>query len=275
MSAFSGFPGTLTGSGGAGGNGGSGGNGGAGGNGGSGGNGGAGGNGGTADAGGGTDAGGGADAAVGDASADGPVSGCTSIYDGTYTGMFNFAYDTAYDMNGNPTASTSGSISLSLTMHCVVSLPQGIFMTVTNVASSEPTFGCPAPGCVLPETGSNGGVSLPATAPTGPSNVSPAGTGVSLTFPNGAQISTSGSAGDLSVSASGMTLSNGPASTGPTWFANDPTGMCLSEHPGGLAPAGCCVSVPYQACDAMGDCHMTDADSCTRYTSWSLTKTGP
>jgi len=220
---------------------------------------------------------GGTDAGSAAAAPDGPAYSCTSIYDGTYSGTLNFAYDTAYDMNGNPTAATVSSLYLSLTMHCYVNSPLGTAMTVTNAVSTEPAFGCASPGCI-PQgmMGLNGAVGLPAMAPTGPSNPSAAGMGIDVTFPSGSRVYTSNGAGELSVSAGGTTLSSSStAPTNQTWSIEDASNRCISEHTGAQPNGGCCVLVPYQVCNSAGSCQILNAESCTRYTSWSLTKMGP
>ena len=163
-------------------------------------------------------------------SGGGGVTGCPSDYDGNYIGEFKYIY---YVKGQDETYSpVEGGFQLTLTLKCLVTAGGSTVLNITKAVCSDPNFGCQLGGCVpVSPTIAN----LPAAPPTTPSNLSTAGQGIVLFFPNGSTILTNNNPGALNVTTSGRILSNSldPAIQNSTWTASGGNFPSSSVPPGG------------------------------------------
>ncbi len=170
-----------------------------------------------------------------------PGPGCPSMYDGTYFGQFTYEWESGSPDDENRQVITD-SVAVNITFECVATAAGSTVLFVTKVVADDPFFGCQMDGCT-PLMGSVG--TFPEEAPTSPSNVSQNGHGIAILFPNGTSLATTNSAGSLSVSMDGRTLSNSlaPEIINQTWVAGS-----------GFPPA------------------QQDGTPLTKFKSWSLSK---
>lgn len=136
--------------------------------------------------------------------------GCPSIYDGSYFGQFVYTSET-----GDPPVSSTSSFNLTVELECLSVTSAAATLVVTHATASHAYFGCGVGGCT-PKTGSV--ALLPAEPPANPSNPSGTGHGLIVYFPNGVVLGTENSAGALTVTSDGRTLSSALDST-RTWSA--------------------------------------------------------
>lgn len=136
--------------------------------------------------------------------------GCPSLYDGSYFGQFVYTYEA-----GDPPVSATSSFDLTVELRCLSVTSAATTLLVTHATASHAYFGCGVGGCT-PQTGSV--ALLPAEPPTNPTNPSGTGHGLVVYFPNGVVFGTENSAGALTVTSDGRTLSSSLESTS-TWSA--------------------------------------------------------
>jgi hypothetical protein len=136
-----------------------------------------------------------------------PGLGCPSIYDGTYAGAYSYRY---LDMS-MPPMEVKGSISVSVTLECVVGAAGTVVLNVSSATVSHPAFGCTS-ACV-PQ------MSSVASLPSSPEAPSMPGHGIILSFPNGSRLTTANAAGEMTASADGRTLSSHPSVANRAWTA--------------------------------------------------------
>ncbi len=160
----------------------------------------------------------------------GGTTGCNSCYNGNYIGEFKYVYYVK-DANNNYNP-VEGGFQLTLTLKCLATAAGSTVLNVTKAVCSDANFGCQLGGCapVSPTV-----ATLPASPPTTPSNLSTAGQGILLFFPNGATIMTNNGAGALNVTTSGRILSNSldPSFQNSTWTASGGSFPSSSVPPGG------------------------------------------
>jgi hypothetical protein len=137
-----------------------------------------------------------------------------SVYEGTYIGIFTYEYE-EYGDNSNPPKTVTGGFRLTITLSSPITAGGLTVLQITHASCSDPFFGCQM-GCTpnYPSV-----ATLPADPPTTPLHPSAAGMGIAIFFPNGATLGTANSAGALSVSFEGRTISNSldPAIQNGTW----------------------------------------------------------
>jgi hypothetical protein len=163
-----------------------------------------------------------------------------SIYDGTYSGMFNYEYQKRSNLDENWSQETGvwipSAFMLTLTFKTAEVTAEYISLEITNVICSDQNFGTGLSG-VTPVTDSDTWVYLPAIIPTAPLNPSKAYMGINIKFLNYAllqaptlTLSGDASQGFLSVSSDGRVLSNSldPAIQDWTWLASTPSGIFLT-----------------------------------------------
>jgi hypothetical protein len=172
----------------------------------------------------------------------GSISGCPSIYDGTYIGMFAYQYETEGPM---PTTGT-GSFNVTITLECLGVAGGMASLEVTHANASHPYFDCDVGGCT-PDFGSV--ALLPEDPPTTPSNPSFGGAGLMIIFPNQIVLGTANLPGELNVTSGGMTLSNALSVGGMAWSAASSSVSSVSAFP-------------------------NDGTRITSWDSWSMTKSG-
>jgi hypothetical protein len=157
--------------------------------------------------------------------------GCPSVYDGTYMGQFVYVYyKKGADGNYSP---VQDSFQLTLTLKCLATANGSTTLQVTSANCSDPNFGCQVSGCT-PLFGLSA-AALPASPPTTPFNLSQAGQGIVIFFPNGASITTQNIAGALNVTTGGRILSNSldPSIQNNTWVGMGGNFPSSSVPPGG------------------------------------------
>ncbi|MBI4188700.1 MAG: hypothetical protein HY529_05800 [Chloroflexi bacterium] len=181
-----------------------------------------------------------------------PAARLLSIYDGTYTGTFNYEYQ-VYRTNekGDGWVAVSGWIpaSFSLTVTLTYkSISSGMVnLDITKITCSDPAFGTGPDGITPVDIPSQPRIvklplSTPATHEIG---------GFEIYFPNGARLRTPETSNDLSVSSGGQTLS------GSTWQAITTQGPLLNP------------SLWY---DTAGQKERLETFNDHKFKSWSLTK---
>lgn len=157
------------------------------------------------------------------------ATGCDA-YKGTYMGEFQYVYyqkgqDDEY-------APVTAAFQLTIKLECLITSGGSTFLNITHATCSDPNFGCQVGGCT-PITPSM--ALLPASPPTNSSNPSTAGQGIVLYFPNGGNILTANSPGNLNVTSGGRILSNSldPDIQNSTWVATSGSFPSSSVPPGG------------------------------------------
>jgi hypothetical protein len=141
------------------------------------------------------------------------VASGKSVYADTYGGIFAYSYED----DSNPPKTIPGGFRLTIKLADAGTIGGETMFKITYARCSDPYFGCQM-GCT-PNEGSF--VLLPAEPPTSPSNPSAEAMGIHIIFPNGTILYTDPRAGALSVSYSGMVLSNSldPEIQNETWVA--------------------------------------------------------
>jgi hypothetical protein len=163
-----------------------------------------------------------------------------SIYDGTYSGMFNYEYKERRDLDENWSDEKGvwipAAFMLTLTFKTTEVTAEYVSLEITNVICSDQNFGTGLSG-VTPLTGGDTWAYLPANPPTTPMNPSKPYMGITIKFPNFALLqaptltrSGDASPGFFSVSSDGRVLSNSlaPAIQDWTWLASTPSGIFLN-----------------------------------------------
>jgi hypothetical protein len=140
-----------------------------------------------------------------------PVGSCPSIYDGVYSGEFDYTFGPTHrDSTGAVVDDPQKTVAIhaTVTLSCLAVANGMVVLNVTHAVVDEPFFGCS--DCV-PNFGSV--ANLPAAPPTSAANPSASGTGFAILFPNGTSLGTKNDPGSLSVSADGRSLSDSTDST--------------------------------------------------------------
>lgn len=155
-----------------------------------------------------------------------------SIYDGTYSGIFNYRYreNILADEDPDKGEYRSGSLRLTVTFKTkVAENGHPVYANITRVIVSDPDFDTTDDG-LIPNLGSK--VTLPPdpTKPDPVLNMDPSQltTVIFIFFPNEGYIKTGvkgvARPGDISVSPDGLTLS------GDTWSGRTPRGIFIEEQ---------------------------------------------
>jgi hypothetical protein len=164
------------------------------------------------------------------------------VYDGIYTGKFNYEYQDWDQLNGRAVSDwVPSSFELTMTLKTVrkSNNPPYVFLDASNVVSSDPGFGTGSGVDVTAYFDGQESVSLPAD----PSKQDALDSSLILTFPNRAMIEVRegtgfGGKSTMIVSPDGKTLSSDPsfvtACTGEpcyAWVASAPAGTLLKTAP--------------------------------------------
>ena len=153
---------------------------------------------------------------------------CSSVYDGTYQGIFTYDYKIWKDYYKTEVLkSGTEGIRVSLTLKCswVNEENDQVYLDITQVIASHPHFECQVGGCV-PLQDSH--AVLPLNPPTTSSKPSKSGEGIWIFFPNDATLSTNNAEGALLVGFNGQTLSNALTGVDSMWHI----GTIILKFPG-------------------------------------------
>ena len=198
----------------------------------------------------------------------------TSVYDGTYTGHFNYRWRVNESEGGGiikPGSWTAVSMTLQITFKTEKLWPNNageILLDITHLVCDDPGFGVVGEGAAALSPSQ---AILPANPPFSGTDASLPGLSIYIEFPNGARfmaegviVGDSGTLGAMTVSADGQTISSTtePSIQYATWSAWDvPSGI--------LSNWGKQASV-YQGEDERQE--MPPEGMEFSFDSWSLTK---
>jgi hypothetical protein len=154
------------------------------------------------------------------------VPSAASIYDGTYTGVFNYSYGSGSDTTRPYTPATMlVTLTLDSTLRPQTS-PGNVILSVTNAIVDDSAFGTGTDGITPVDDPIDGGPSV-ATFPVDPSNTQKTGLILAAYLPIGdstvaSVVAAYGKEGDLTISSDGKTLS------GTVWAAGAYQGIWSS-----------------------------------------------
>ncbi len=156
-----------------------------------------------------------------------------SIYDGTYSGIFNYKYRENIPVNNedpNKGEYRSGSLRLTVTFKTkAAENGHPVYANITRVIVSDPDFDTTDDG-LIPNLGSKATLPPDPTKPDPVLNMDPSQltTVIFIYFPNEGYIKSGvkgvARPGDISVSPDGLTLS------GDTWSGRTPRGIFIEEQ---------------------------------------------